>query len=74
MSGSAASVRISAMMSSTEQSAISWMKLIFLYSPDAMRGDDSAPCHFRINDRLAAAVVDHHHKRTAVNLFIRRAA
>ena len=31
--GRAASLRISAVMSSTAQSAISWMKLIFLYSP-----------------------------------------
>jgi hypothetical protein len=29
--------RISAVMSSTAQSAISWMKLMFLYSPDMTR-------------------------------------
>lgn len=37
ISGNAASARISSVMSSTERSAISWMKLMLLYSPDAMR-------------------------------------
>src|SRR6476660_1193395 len=49
-------------MSSTEQSAISWMKLIFPVLTRRDPGDDLAPCDFRVDDGLAtaAAVVDHH--------------
>ena len=40
--GRAASLKISNVMSSTEELAISWMKLTFLYSPDAIRETTSA--------------------------------
>jgi len=59
MSGTAASLKMSAVISSTELSTISWMKLIFLYSPDATREITS---RFVIHHGLAAAppVVDHY--------------
>jgi len=46
-------------MSSTAWSATSWMKLIFWYSPEAMR--EIAAGDFGIDDGLAAAaaVIDH---------------
>jgi hypothetical protein len=40
------------------------MKLMFLYSPEATRGDHLAPCDLRIDHGFAAAppIVDHNNK------------
>jgi len=61
--GTAASLRMSAVTSSTKESAISWMKLIFRYSPDATREITS---RLVISGSTTASrprpVVDHYHE------------